>query len=216
MTWIDAIGWLAAALTLAAYSMRTMLPLRISAIGANLSFIVYGAMTEVYPMLVLHLCLLPLNTARLVQIRRDRKRAAQSTRDDALGALRPFMRPMSFEDGTLLFRKGDPADRVYLIESGAVCLEELGISLGPGDVLGEIAFFTDARTRMASARCTRKCRLLAADQGSFIHAYYQDPALGLYITRLIATRLYDGASPRPGPHERAEPAPVHNHLQKQE
>ena len=98
MTWIDAAGWLAAALTLAAYSMRTMLPLRSAAIGANLSFIAYGAAIQVYPMLVLHLCLLPLNVARLAQILRDRHRAMGGG-TDSFGALRPFMRPVSFEAG---------------------------------------------------------------------------------------------------------------------
>ena len=202
MFWIDATGWLAAGLTLVAYSMRTMLPLRVTAIGANISFIIYGAATPVYPMLVLHLCLLPLNTARLMQILRDRKRALESTRADSLAALRPFMQPMSFEDGAYLFRKGDLADRVYLIESGEVCIEEMDICLGSGEILGEIAFFTDSQTRTASARCKGPCRLMAADEGSFIRAFYQDPALGLYFTRLIATRLYDGVRFRPALAER--------------
>lgn len=191
MSLIDAAGWLAAGLTLAAYSMRTMLPLRGTAIGANLSFIVYGAATQIYPMLVLHLCLLPLNIARLAQILRDRKRAMGATPEDSFGALRPFMKPVSFAAGEHVFRRGDRADRVYLIENGEVRLEELGITLGPGEMLGEIAFFTESRVRTASAVCRQPSKLLATDERSFIHAYYQDPALGLYITRLIARRLYD-------------------------
>lgn len=198
MIWIDAAGWLAAALTLAAHSMRTMLPLRSTAICANLAFIVYGIATGIYPMLVLHLFLLPLNIARLGQILRDRKWAKDATHRDGFDALRPYMRPVSVEAGRYIFRKGDRADRVYLIESGEVWLSELDITLGPGALLGEVAFFTGSRTRTASALCRQPSRLLATDERGFVDAHYQDPALGLLITRLIATRLYDGPAPDRG------------------
>jgi hypothetical protein len=42
LTYVDAIGWIASAFTLAAYGMRTMLPLRIAAIGANITFATFA------------------------------------------------------------------------------------------------------------------------------------------------------------------------------
>ena len=62
------IGWLAASLTLLAFSQRSMLPLRIAAIGSNLSFISYGIMAHLYPVMVLHVLLLPCNAFRLIQL----------------------------------------------------------------------------------------------------------------------------------------------------
>jgi hypothetical protein len=42
-------------------------PMRVSAIAANLLFIAYGGLGPFYPVLVLHLILLPLNLGRLIE-----------------------------------------------------------------------------------------------------------------------------------------------------
>lgn len=64
----ESVGWLAASLTLLAFSQRSMLPLRLAAIGSNLSFISYGIMAHLYPVTVLHVLLLPCNAFRLIQL----------------------------------------------------------------------------------------------------------------------------------------------------
>lgn len=65
MNRIDAIGYLASALVLAAFCMRNMAALRWTAVASNLAFIAYGALADVGPVLVLHLLLLPINLLRL-------------------------------------------------------------------------------------------------------------------------------------------------------
>jgi len=40
--WIEMVGWAAVAFTFAAYSMKTMLPLRVVAILANISFVYFS------------------------------------------------------------------------------------------------------------------------------------------------------------------------------
>lgn len=69
MTAVDIIGWLAAALTLLTFSMRSMVALRVAALAANLSFIAYGLLGGLYPIVVLHAMLLPCNVLRLWQLR---------------------------------------------------------------------------------------------------------------------------------------------------
>ena len=64
---VDLIGFAASAATLSAFAQKRMLPMRFSAIAANLFFIGYGALGLFYPVLVMHLILLPLNIARLLQ-----------------------------------------------------------------------------------------------------------------------------------------------------
>jgi hypothetical protein len=64
---VDLVGFAASAATLSAFAQKQMMPMRISAIVANLFFVSYGALGLFYPVLVLHLILLPLNIARLVQ-----------------------------------------------------------------------------------------------------------------------------------------------------
>ena len=70
MTWIDVLGYAASASVLATFCMSTMVPLRIIAIGSNVLFIAFGALAHIYPVLVLHIVLLPVNTMRLIQILR--------------------------------------------------------------------------------------------------------------------------------------------------
>jgi len=65
MSAIEAIGYLASALVLAAFCMRDMVALRCTAIASNLAFIAYGALADLGPVLVLHLLLLPVNVGRL-------------------------------------------------------------------------------------------------------------------------------------------------------
>ena len=67
MTALDGLGFLAAGLVLATFCMKRLVPLRVTAIGSNLAFIVYGHVAGIEPVLVLHLILLPVNSVRLMQ-----------------------------------------------------------------------------------------------------------------------------------------------------
>lgn len=64
----DVLGSAACVATLLTFAQTRMWPMRISAIAANLFFIGYGALELLYPVLFLHLVLLPLNLARLIQL----------------------------------------------------------------------------------------------------------------------------------------------------
>jgi len=61
MSWVDMIGYVGAAFVLVAYTMKTMIPLRIMAIGSNVAAITYAVVAGLKPILFLHLTLLPLN-----------------------------------------------------------------------------------------------------------------------------------------------------------
>ena len=67
MTWIDFVGYLAAFTVLATFCMKRLIPLRVTAIGSNLAFMLYGHLAGIEPVLVLHLILLPVNSVRLMQ-----------------------------------------------------------------------------------------------------------------------------------------------------
>jgi hypothetical protein len=64
----DIIGYVASALVLATFSMRSMRSLRLVAIASNLAFIAYAAIDNMPPILILHSILLPMNAARLIQV----------------------------------------------------------------------------------------------------------------------------------------------------
>jgi len=75
MMMTDAIGYLAASLVLASFSMRSMSSLRYVAIASNLAFIAYGYFGHLMPVVLLHLLLLPLNIRRLAELAAPQRKA---------------------------------------------------------------------------------------------------------------------------------------------
>ena len=65
MTTIDALGYVASSLVLATFTARSMVALRALAIGSNLAFIAYSLSAALWPILLLHSIMLPLNLVRL-------------------------------------------------------------------------------------------------------------------------------------------------------
>jgi hypothetical protein len=61
------MGWSAAALTLLTFLCQDMRRLRFAALAANAAFIAYASMASLWPVLVLHLILVPVNLWRLWQ-----------------------------------------------------------------------------------------------------------------------------------------------------
>ncbi len=199
MGWIEIAGWLGALFTAGAYSMRDMKLLRTVAVASNLSFITYGFAAAIWPMLALHLFLLPLNLYRLSEILAVAKRLRQR-RDDGMpiDVLRPFVKPVTMDEGSVLFRRGNAPDHIYFLEEGEVELPELGQSIGPGTLFGEMAYFSIARTRTTSAICRTQCRILSINETDFMRLFHLNPEFGLYVIRLIAQRLVDGSREHSG------------------
>lgn len=69
LTIAETVGILAAGMTVAAFSCRQMMLLRIAAIAANGLFIAYALMLDLKPVLALHCILLPLNIVRLIGLK---------------------------------------------------------------------------------------------------------------------------------------------------
>jgi hypothetical protein len=61
----ETFGWVASSLTLLTFMCADMRRLRFAALGANAAFIAYGALAQLWPVLVLHLLLVPVNLWRL-------------------------------------------------------------------------------------------------------------------------------------------------------
>ena len=65
MSIVDFIGVLAGGFVILAFYARKPVQLRLFAIASNLLFIAYGALDALWPVLLLHAVLLPLNVMRL-------------------------------------------------------------------------------------------------------------------------------------------------------
>ncbi|WP_163560399.1 cyclic nucleotide-binding domain-containing protein [Halomonas sp. NO4] len=183
MVWIEMLGWLAAALNLCAYGVKTMLPLRMLAVASSLCFLVYSVVNSIYPTMMMHLLLLPLNSARLFQLLIQYRKARRAWQEEGtLDWLRPLLRPTYLADGDYVFHKGDAPEYLYYLDVGSVELEEIGVVLEAGELFGEIAFFTDARERTLSARCRGSCQIMRINENDFMRLYYQNPAFGVFLT----------------------------------
>ena len=71
MSWIDYVGFSAALTVLATFCMDTILPLRGFAIASNILFIVYAIAGQLYPVLVLHAVLRPINISKNCPTRQE-------------------------------------------------------------------------------------------------------------------------------------------------
>jgi hypothetical protein len=60
------MGYAASAAVLGTFLMHKMVPLRMLAILSNVLFVIYGFAEHIYPVLCLHIALLPINAYRLV------------------------------------------------------------------------------------------------------------------------------------------------------
>ena len=184
-------GIAGAVLNITSSFVRTMVPLRWLAVASNFGFLAYGVLHGSPVNLFLHGVLLPINMIRLREMRRLTRdvRAAASGADTSGVWLKPYMKARRRKAGSVLFRKGDVADRLYLLASGRVEFVEIGQSVGPGRVFGEIAFFAPHGRRTATARCAEDCAVLTLDQDTLRQIYYQNPSFGFELIGLVAGRL---------------------------
>jgi CRP-like cAMP-binding protein len=187
---VEITGYVASALVLATFWMRTMIPLRIVALGSNIAFITYGLVGGLMPILALHLVLLPLNLYRAVEMVRLLHRVRRAARGDlSLAWLKPYMKAERHPPSHVLFRKGDEADRLYLILQGEIRLEESGARLEPGQIFGEIGLFSPDRRRTQTAICATAAELLWISESELAQLCYQNPGMAFHLLRLITARL---------------------------
>jgi len=101
--------------------------------------------------------------------------------------------------GQFFFRERDPADCMYVLESGSVAVlkdwagrEMLLRNLGPGDCFGEMALL-DLFPRSASVRAIDECRAIALTPGHLYRLYEHDAAqfamIQMNIGREMSRRL---------------------------
>jgi hypothetical protein len=190
VTVVVVLGYAAAAAVFATYSMKTMIPLRLVGIVSNCLFIAYGVMAHAVPVLVLHVILLPLNIWRLRQMLTLIDKVRHSAADDlSMDWLRPFMYSLPVQAGELIFRVGDPADRMFYVVNGRYRLVELDMEIGPGALVGEIGLVSPGNRRTLSFRCDEPGELLEMAYERVREMYFQNPQFGFYLLQLIGGRL---------------------------
>jgi len=200
-------GWAASAAVLATFCMNTMMPLRVLAIISNVLFCAFGAVAHIFPVLILHAILLPVNVVRLVQIRRlvHGMQAAENS-ELSVQSLLPFMSRRTLKAGDILVRKGDDADRMFYLMRGNLEIQEIGKVVRPGTLVGEIGVFARNRTRMATVVCDTDCEVYELSEIKAKELYFQNPSFGYAVLQIIIGRLLENVNLSSGSTQIAGPA----------
>lgn len=102
----DYLGFAASTAVLASFCMSTMLSLRLFALLSNVLFISYGISGHVYPVLVLHLLLLPVNLFALWRRRNLRRLELRTAAvQDGSSVFKFSVEPSIHEEQVLLLRR---------------------------------------------------------------------------------------------------------------
>jgi CRP-like cAMP-binding protein len=116
--------------------------------------------------------------------------------EDQAERLRAAMSPIRLRRGDVLFREGDEADKLYLIQTGKMKLgtsspgnrENLLAVLGKGEIIGELTLF-DPGARTATATAVTSANLLQLSHEAFVEWLDQNPAASMQLLKALAQRL---------------------------
>lgn len=190
MTWVNLVGYLAAILMFITFFMKKMIPLRAIGASANITFVIFAAATHVYPLLILHAALFPLNITRMIQMMRLVNKVRESARGEfKMDFLVPFMKKEGFKKGDTVFRKGDEADKMYYLQRGTVKVEEVGTYVAEGELIGEIGIFSTNKKRTATIVCESDTEFYTIQEKQVLQLYFQNPTFGFYLMQLVIQRL---------------------------
>ena len=172
-------------------TMRTMIPLRIFSIFANVVLFATAIPTHNYLVMVVQSAMLVVNSYRLhqmLQLVRDVKKSVNS--DLSMEWLKPFMTERKCALGEVLFYKDEKADSMFYIVSGRFRLVESGIELPVGAIVGELGMLSPSNARTQTLECVEAGVVLSVTYDQVEQLYVQNPAFGFYFLRLASARLF--------------------------
>ena len=185
-------------------SMKTAIPLRITSLVSVLCLLGSSILARSLPAITLYAVLLPVHSIRLYQMFDliKKVRAAAGT-DLSMDWLRPYMKKRKYREGDILFRKGDPADEMFLVGKGRYRVLELDNELQPGQIFGELGLLTPGYHRTQSVECVESGHVLTLPYDEVRALYFENPRFGFYFLQLhSSTRLNHRPAPtvtRPSP-----------------
>ena len=187
-------GFIGAVLTLASYLMKSMLPLRLMALAANVFFVAYGYLESALPSLMLYAAMIPINAKKVYEIKKLVRAIENAKADTPVSEwLLPHMTRRQVKAGTTLWHKGDKATEMLYLESGQLNLLEYDEAIGPGSLVGEIGLFAPDNRRTRTIVCATDCTLYGLSAEAMALLYYENPKLGYHVMRVIVARLLHDA-----------------------
>jgi CRP/FNR family transcriptional regulator, cyclic AMP receptor protein len=188
------LGFIGAALMVASYLMKSMLPLRVVALAANVFLVIYAVIGGSWPTVALYLAMIPINIKKVREILKLVRAIENAKADSPVGEwLLPHMTRRLAKAGETLWHRGDKATEMLYVESGQLKLLEYDTTIGPGSIVGEIGLFAPDNRRTRTIVCATDCTLYGLSSEGMAKLYYQNPKLGFHVMRLIVARLMHDA-----------------------
>ena len=172
-------------------TMRTMIPLRVFGILANIALFVTAIPSRNYLVMVVQVVMLLVNSYRLhqmLQLVRDVRKSVNS--DLSMEWLKPFMTERNCAAGEMLFYQDEKAEDMFYIVSGKFKLVESGIVVPVGAIVGELGMLSPSNMRTQSLECIEAGLVLSVSYSKVEELYVQNPAFGFYFLRLASARLF--------------------------
>jgi hypothetical protein len=172
-------------------TMRTMIPLRVFGILANVVLFLTAIPAHNYLVMLVQSVMCFVNSYRLhqmLQLVRDVKKSVNS--DLSMDWLKPFMTERNCAAGEMLFYKDEKAEDMLYIVSGKFKLVESGIVLPVGAIVGELGMLSPSNARTQSLECIEAGLVLSVSYCKVEELYVQNPAFGFYFLRLSSARLF--------------------------
>ncbi len=173
-------------------TMRTMIPLRVFGILANILLFLTAIPTRNYLVMVVQVVMLLVNSYRLhqmLQLVRDVKKSVNS--DLSMDWLKPFMNERQCTAGEILFYKDEKAEYMLYIVSGRFRLVESGIEYPVGAIVGELGMLSPSNMRTQTLECVEAGLILSVSYTKVEELYVQNPEFGFYFLRLASARLFE-------------------------
>lgn len=102
--------------------------------------------------------------------------------------------PRAYAPADVLMRAGEPGDELLVLVSGSVLMERPGkrLSLGPGEVIGEIEALAPRGERTATITAETAVDVVAVDRDKLRVALLANPHAALALLEVLASRLRHG------------------------
>ena len=83
---------------------------------------------------------------------------------------------------------------MFLTVTGKFLVNEIGIELPPGRIMGELGFVDPKNRRTQTVECIEDGDVLTITYEKLLELYFQNPEFGYYFLRLTTERLMQNIS----------------------
>lgn len=97
----------------------------------------------------------------------------------------------TYSPGDIIFRQGDQADNMYVVQEGEVEIlvnDRVVETAREGHLFGEMALI-DKKERSATVRAKTECRVVPIDKKRFTYLVQETPFFALHVMKIMANRI---------------------------